>query len=205
MIGVQMIGRLRGTLVVVEGALALVDCGGVGYEVSLPEAVLVQLPAAGEEVELLTRQIFREDGVTLYGFLDRFQRRLFDLLLTVQGCGPKVALALLGQVGADAVASAILNQEARVLTRATGVGPKLGERIILELKAKIQEEALTRKLETMVAPKTKPTPAVADDLVDALLALGYRRSEAETVAKEAREQADGLADQVRIALRLLQR
>lgn len=200
-----MIGHLRGTLVGVEGPIAMVECGGVGYEVSLPEAVLIQLPAAGEIVTLLTRQIFREDGVTLYGFLDRFQRRVFDLLLTVQGCGPKAALALLGQVGADAVATAILNQEARVLTRATGVGPKLGERIILELRTKIQEEAQTRKLESMLAPRPRPAPVQSDELVDALLALGYRRSEAESAAKEARDQSVELPEQLRHALRLLQK
>lgn len=199
-----MIGRLRGELVAVEGHLALVDCGGVGYEVSLPEAVLVQLPTAGESVTLLTRQIFREDGVTLYGFMEPFQRRLFDLLLTVQGCGPKAALALLGQVGEDAVAGAILSQDARVLTRATGVGPKLGERIILELKNKIQEEALLRKIEAAVPAKRKPA-APADELVDALLALGYRRSEADAAANEAREQSTDVQEQLRHALRLLQR
>jgi len=199
-----MIGRLRGVLVEVEGTLALVDCGGVGYEVSLPAGVLMQMPAVGEPVELMVRQIFREDGVTLYGFIEPFQRRLFDLLLTVQGCGPKAALALIGQVGEDAVASAILAQDARVLTRATGVGPKLGERIILELKAKMSEEALHRKIEASVVARKKPTPP-SDELVDALLALGYRRNEAEAAASEAREQATEVQEQLRHALRALQR
>src|ERR1700755_3572717 len=108
-----MIGRLRGELIEVEGNLAIVDCGGVGYEVALPEAVLVQLPPPGARVDLLTRQIFREDGVSLYGFPQPFQRRVFDLLLTVKGCGPKVALSLLGQLGEDAVASAILIQDSK--------------------------------------------------------------------------------------------
>jgi Holliday junction DNA helicase RuvA len=199
-----MIGRLRGELLDVEGNLAVVDCGGVGYEVSLPEAVLMQLPAPGEYVELLVRQIFREDGVTLYGFVEPFQRRLFDLLLTVQGCGPKAALSLIGQLGPDVVASAILAQDARVLTRATGVGPKLGERIILELKAKMQEEALHRKIEAALAPKKKAA-APPDELVEALMALGYRRSEAEAAASDARENSQDLQEQVRFALRVLQR
>lgn len=199
-----MIGRLRGELVDVEANVALIDCGGVGYEVTLPEALLVRLPVVGEEVALLTRQIFREDGVTLYGFAESFQRRLFDLLLTVQGCGPKAALALIGQVGEDTVAAAILAQDARVLTRATGIGPKLGERIILELKNKMQEEALLRKIEAVAPQRRKPAPVV-DELVDALLALGYRRNEAESAAGEARAQAAGVQEQLRHALRLLQR
>lgn len=199
-----MIGRLRGTLADVEGALALVDCGGVGYEVTLPDAVLLRLPLIGEPVELMVRQIFREDGVTLYGFIEPFQRRMFDLLLTVQGCGPKAALALIGQVGEDVVAGAILAQDARILTRATGVGPKLGERIILELKSKMPEEALHRKIEA-IQPTKKKTAAPPDELVDALLALGYRRNEAESAANDAREKSADVPEQIRIALRLLQR
>lgn len=200
-----MIGRLRGELVAIEGNLAVVDCGGVGYEVSVPEAVLAQLPLPGEQVILLTRQIVREDAVMLYGFVQPFSRRLFDLLLTVQGCGPKVALALLGQVGEEAVAGAVLAQDARALTRATGVGPKLAERIILELKAKMQEEALNRRLEAIVAPKKKHPTLPSDELVDALLALGYRRNEAENAASEARERSSDVQEQLRHALKVLQK
>jgi holliday junction DNA helicase RuvA len=199
-----MIGRLRGELVEVDGSLAVVDCGGVGYEVALPEAVLVQLPPPGERVDLLIRQIFREDGVYLFGFLQPFQRRLFDLLLTVKACGPKVALSLLGQVGEDAVATAILVQDVKVLTRATGVGPKLAERIVLELKDKIQEEALMRKIEASI-PHSRVQPVLSDELVEALMALGYTRREAETASTGARGEADSVSEQLKIALRALQR
>lgn len=200
-----MIGRLRGELVALEGSLAVIDCGGVGYEVLLPDAVAVQIGEVGTSVELLTRQIVREDSLTLYGFLHPFQRRLFDLLLTVQGCGPRVALALLGQVGDEAVTAAVVSQDARILTRAAGVGPKLAERIILELKAKMKEEALARRLEGVAKGKDKAPAPAADELVDALLALGYKRSEAETVASEARDSATNVQDQIRFALRRLQR
>ncbi|MFI5387467.1 MAG: Holliday junction branch migration protein RuvA [Fimbriimonadales bacterium] len=198
-----MIGRLRGELIEVDGNLAVVECGGVGYEVALPEAVLVQLPAPGERVDLLIRQIFREDGVWLFGFLHPFQRRLFDLLLTVKACGPKVALSLLGQVGEVAVASAILVQDAKILTRATGVGPKLAERIVLELKDKIQEEAVMRKIEAAI-PSARVRPP-SDELVDALIALGYARREAETAAAGAREEAGEVQEQLKVALRALRR
>jgi holliday junction DNA helicase RuvA len=199
-----MIGRLRGELLEVEGAMAVVEAGGVGYEVLLPETVLVQLPLPGEQVDLRIRQIFREDGVSLYGFLDSFQRRVFDLLREVKGCGPKVALSLLGTLGADGVGSAILNQDARSLSRAPGVGPRLAERIILELKEKMAEESFQRKVEAAVQPR-KVAPLPADELVDALLALGYRRQEAEAAAGEAREQAEEVEEQLRLALRRLKR
>jgi Holliday junction DNA helicase RuvA len=196
-----MIGRLRGELVELDGPLALVDVGGVGYEVTIPDSVAAQLSKA-ESVTLLIRQIFREDGVTLYGFSEPFQRRLFDLLLSVKGCGPKGSLALIGQLGEDAVATAILAQDARVLARATGIGPRLAERIILELRDKIQEESFLRKIEA-AAPKRKAPPA--DELIEALLALGYRRGEVEALAEEARRSSSDVEEQLRHALRLLQR
>lgn len=198
-----MIGRLRGELLEVDGSLAVVDAGGVGYEVLLPDSVLVQLPGVGEQVDLMIRQIFREDGVTLYGFMAPFQRRLFDLLQSVKGCGPKVGLALIGQLGEDAVATAIVSQDARVLARATGVGARLAERIILELKDKMAEEQFQRKVAAAVV--RKPAAKPADELVDALLALGYRRNEAEEAADVARGEAELVEDQLKLALKRLQR
>ncbi|MCC7229756.1 MAG: Holliday junction branch migration protein RuvA [Fimbriimonadaceae bacterium] len=198
-----MIGRLRGTFVESEGSLVLVECAGVGYEVQVPDSVLAYMPPAGEEVTLLIRQIFREDGVSLYGFLESFQRRLFDLLMTVKGCGPKVGLSLIGTLGQDAVAGAIQAQDARGLARAPGVGARLAERIILELREKIGEEQFTRRVIAAAVVRTQAAPT--DELVDALLALGYRRSEAENAALDARENVDGVEEQLRHALRVLKK
>lgn len=198
-----MIARLRGTLVGVEGPLALVDCSGVGYEVLLPETVAAALPAPENEVILLIRQIVREDGWTLYGFLESFQRRLFDLLLSVSGCGPKAALALLGQLGEDAVAGAIIAGDSKSLTRATGVGARTAERIVVDLKDKMPEEALARRIESASLPRRKALPT--DELVEALLALGYRRGEAEAAAETARERATDESAQLREALKVLQK
>lgn len=194
-----MIGRLRGELLELDGGLATVECAGVGYEVLLPESVALQMPDPGETVDLRIRQVFREDGVSLYGFLHVFQRRLFDLLLSVKGCGPKIGLALIGQLGEHAVSGAILAQDARALSRAPGVGARLAERIILELKDKMAEENLMMKVADAVS---RPTAAVmADsDVVDALVALGYRRPEAEVAAREARDEADDIQGQVKAAV-----
>ena len=183
--------------------MALIDCAGVGYEVLLPDSVLVRIPSPGSEVTLLTRQIFREDGVTLYGFVDPFQRRLFDLLMSVKGCGPKIGLALIGQLGEETVANAIVGQDARQLARASGVGARLAERIILELKDKMAEENFQRKAVASIAKVTKKEPE--DELVDALLALGYKRSEVDAVADKARESSENVEDQLKHALRSLQR
>lgn len=198
-----MIGRLRGTLADMEGSLVLVECAGVGYEVLVPDSVLVHMPPLQNEVTLLIRQVFREDGVSLYGFLEPFQRRLFDLLVTVKGCGPKVGLSLIGSLGEDAVAGGIQAQDARALARAPGVGPRLAERIILELREKIGEEQFARRAMAAAVVRTQPGPT--DELVDALLALGYRRNEAESAAQNARESADGVEEQLRHALRTLKK
>src|SRR5512146_2318366 len=115
-----MIGRLRGELLDVGAGMVVVDAGGVGYEVLVPESVLAQMPAVGDRVDLTIRQVFREDGVSLYGFLEPFQRKLFDLLTEVKGCGPKIGLSLIGQLGEDTVANAIVGQDAKQLARATG-------------------------------------------------------------------------------------
>lgn len=190
-----MIGRLRGEILETSGALVTIDAGGVGYEVLVPDSVLVQLPGVGEHADLRVRQIFREDGVTLYGFLHQSERRLFDLLMEVKGCGPKIGLALLGQLGEETVTSGILSQDARLLARATGVGPRLAERIILELKEKVTEESLYRR-----AAGLKAAVQVDDEVVDALLALGYRRQEAEAAARDT----DGSTeDRIKLALRKL--
>ena len=200
-----MIARLRGELLEAGDGRIVVDAGGVGYEVLVPQSVLVEMPPVGEWVDIRVRQVFREDGVSLYGFLDPFDRRLFDLLTEVKGCGPKTGLAVLGDVGAEVAATAISSQDAKTLTRATGVGPRLAERIILELKDKIHQENFARKVARASGQAVVRATAPPDELVDALMALGYRRPEAEQAAEIAREQADTVEEQIPIALRGLRK
>ncbi|MCX7799131.1 MAG: Holliday junction branch migration protein RuvA [Fimbriimonadales bacterium] len=197
-----MIARLRGELLEVADGSVVVEAGGVGYQVLVPESVLAGLPPVGEAVDLHIRQVFREDGVSLYGFSAPFQRRLFDLLLEVKGCGPKIGLALLGLLGEDAVVGAIQAQDVRALCRAPGVGAKLAERIVLELRDKVQHEALVRRSEAVAR---RGAARADDDLVLALLELGYRRAEAEDAAAHARSQSDVLEEQLKIAVRSLSR
>ena len=193
-----MIGLLRGTVVEIEGNLALIEVCGVGYEVIVPDSALSRLPPKSE-VTLYTRQIFREDGVTLCGFLDRGERRVFDLLLEVKGCGPRVAQALIGQVGADAVSTSIISNDVKTLCRANGVGQRLAERIILELRPKIEKGAfvLTGGTAVIVSGPDR-------DLVDALATLGYRRPDAELVASKV-DSGLALDERIKLALQLLKK
>lgn len=196
-----MIGRLRGELAEVEGSTVIVDVAGVGYQLTLPEYVAAMLPPLGDEVVFRIRQVVREDSNTLYGFLDAEQLRLFDLLCEVKGCGPRLAMSLIGQLGEETVAQAILGQDARVLVRANGVGLKLAERILLELKDKVREESFLRRAGQVQSAAVR-TPK-SDTLVDALVALGYRRPDAESVAREVRDQAETVEEQLKLALRQL--
>ncbi|HLP00255.1 MAG TPA: Holliday junction branch migration protein RuvA, partial [Fimbriimonas sp.] len=132
-----MIGFLRGSVMEVEGNLALIDVQGVGYEVVIADSVISKL-VPGTSCSLFTRQIFREDGVTLCGFLTKVDRLVFDMLLDVKGCGPKVAQALIGQVGTEAITRSILAGDTKTLSSASGVGPRLAERIIVELRPKVE-------------------------------------------------------------------
>ena len=190
-----MIGLLRGTVVEIEGNLALIEVCGVGYEVIVPDSALNRLNPKSE-ITIYTRQIFREDGVTLCGFLDRGERRVFDLLLEVKGCGPRVAQALIGQVGADAVSISIISNDAKTLCRANGVGQRLAERIILELRPKIEKGAFVLSGGTAMIVSSPDR-----DLVEALATLGYRRPDAELAASKV---DSGLALDERIKLALQQ-
>lgn len=195
----SVIARLRGALLEAEGGRVVVDCAGVGYECFVPESVLAQMPGLGESVDLFVRQVIREDDQSLYGFLDVAQRRLFDLLREVKGCGSKTSLSLLGTLGQGEIAAAIAAGDTRQLSRAQGVGPRLAERIIVELKDKVGDIGSSRV--TPVAKKAAPT----DELTDALMALGYRRGEVDSVLDEAKAEGGDLQGQIRAALKRLQR
>jgi len=194
-----MIVRLRGQVVEIGAGRLVIDCHGVGYEVHVPAAVLATVPQ-GEEAILHTRQIFREDGQLLVGFADPFDARLFDLLTEVKGCGPKVSLQIIGDLGAQHAFDSIATEDAKSLTRATGVGPRLAERIILELKEKVRQEGFARRAVAQM-PLGKQTD---DELVLALVALGYKRGEAEAAA-EAVGTSGNVEERLRVALATLNR
>lgn len=196
-----MIGRLSGLVVELQSNLATVDVHGVGYEVLLPQSALHQLPALGMPCTLIIRQIFREDGTMLYGFLEPFQRRMFDLLTEVKGCGPKISLSLIGEVGESAVAAAIVGQDSRTLCQATGVGPRLAERIILELRDKVQKEGHGPTSAITHAAISEPE----SELVEALLALGYRKQEADLAASQIPADSRDLPTRIRAALQILKK
>ena len=177
-----MISRLRGTLVSRElDHIEVETAGGVVYEIQIPLSILERLPKPpAPDFEIRTLQVVREDSVTLYGFMEPFERELFSRLLGASGVGPKVALAMLSITAPDTLAQAIATADKPAITQAPGVGPKLANRIISELKDKMGGVALGSGIFAVEASKAAGgsedpgvNPAMAD-AVSALVNLGYR-------------------------------
>ena len=166
-----MIGRITGTLLAKHPPLVLVDVQGVAYEVDVPMSTFYNLPAAGETVTLHTHLVVREDGHFLFGFWSEAERAAFRQLLKISGVGARTALAVLSGMSVAELRQAVAAQETGRLTRIPGIGRKTAERLLLELRDKLQGEP--------AAAAGGAAPAAgAGDVVNALLALGYNDREA---------------------------
>jgi Holliday junction DNA helicase RuvA len=182
-----MIGKLTGTIDSYGEDYVILDVGGVGYEVHVPVRTLSTLPQAGERATLSIETYIREDMIRLYGFATDLDREWFRLLQTVQGVGARVALAILGVLKAGEVATAIALQDKATLGRAPGVGKKLAERLVIELRDKAPKYASADpevlKLRTDLAEHRAPR-AIAD-AVSALVNLGYAEVQASAAVAAA--------------------
>lgn len=132
-----MIAFLEGTLVEKAGGRAVLSVGGVGYDVHVPGSTLARLPAVGKAASVYTRMVVRDDGITLFGFASADERELFDLLVTVTGVGPKVALSFLSVLSPTALRRAVGGGDVAALTIVPGVGKKVAQRVVLDLKDKL--------------------------------------------------------------------
>jgi Holliday junction DNA helicase RuvA len=196
-----LISRVRGRLVGLDVDRVEVETvAGVVYEVHVPLTVFNRLPAQGEDLELLTAYIVRDDTPSLYGFLETRERVLFSRLLTVQKVGPRLALAMMSAYRAGRLARAIAEQDAKVLIQVSGLGKKTAERIGLELKDRLPA-GLAGEPD---AGDAAPSGGDQGDVVSALLNLGYHRAAAERAAQAAvKSGADGFERTLRQALREL--
>jgi holliday junction DNA helicase RuvA len=173
-----MIAHLRGKLIYKQPGQAIVEAGGVGYDVTISVPTFTALPAVGAEAGLHIYTQVSEDQLALFGFLEREEKRLFERLITVSAVGPKLAIKILSGLSVERTVQAIRGQDHAQLTRIPGVGKKLAERLVVELKDKLEEFA--------VAPVQKAAqgPAV-DDVLSALVNLGYQRAAAEKAIEQA--------------------
>jgi Holliday junction DNA helicase RuvA len=177
-----MIAMLAGIVEQCGADSLVLDVNGVGYLVFASARTLGRVPARGEPLKLLIETHVREDHIHLYGFADEAERGWFRLLTTVQGVGARLALAILGVLAPEALATAIMAQDKAALARADGVGPKLAQRIANELKDKVGGIALGPAASG--APAAPPAGATAD-AVSALVNLGYSRTDAFTAVAQA--------------------
>ena len=179
--GAPVISRLRGTLLVLElDHIEVETAGGVVYQVQIPLSILERLPKPpAQDFEIRTLQVVREDSVTLYGFVESYERELFARLLGASGVGPKVALAMLSTYSARRLAQALVEKDVNALKEVSGVGRKTAERIILELADKVEDLA--------VGPQVglRGPPPGAQEAVAALVALGYALVDADAAVRGA--------------------
>jgi Holliday junction DNA helicase RuvA len=171
----------------------LIDCQGVGYECEVPMSTFYQLPAIGETITLMTHFVVREDAQLLYGFATERERTAFRQLLKVNGIGAKSALSILSGLSVEDLSNAIALQEVGLLTRIPGIGKKTAERLLLELKDKFLPEAIT------LASGAK---AIGNDVLNALLALGYSEKESLLAVKQLGDDLD-VSEGIRQALKML--
>jgi len=196
-----MIAHLRGKLLFKDPGHAIVEAAGVGYEVALSIPTFSVLPSVGAEVSLHIHTQVREDSIALFGFSEKEEKRLFEKLITVSGVGAKLGITILSGLSPERTVAAIRAQDHASLTRIPGVGKKLAERLVVELKDKLDDFA--------AAPTTASVSAgpAAEDVLSALTNLGYQRQAAEkaiaaAVAKNA-EIGANFDELFRVALQLI--
>jgi holliday junction DNA helicase RuvA len=168
-----MIAHLRGRLLAKHPNQAVVETGGVGYDITISVPTFSDLPGAGNEVALHIHTHVREDLIALYGFLHPAEKQLFERLITVTGIGPRLAITILSGMPADEMVSAIRGNDVAKLTRIPGIGKKTAERMVLELRDKLPHEAFG---EMAAAPARS---SIEEDVLSALMNLGYQRPAAE--------------------------
>lgn len=203
-----MIGRLKGVVEAIGEDAAIIDVHGVGYEVYCPARVLANLPAPGEAITLTIETVVREDMIRLYGFASETERQWFRLLQTVQGVGAKVALAVLSVLSGDELTEAIAMEDTASIIRAPGVGKRVAERLIAELKDKVGSVMASGGDRTFVATplSRRPSDPAVADAVSALVNLGYAETEVRKAVAKLSEEAGGeakTAELIRGGLKLL--
>lgn len=190
-----MIGRLTGLLLEKQPPLVLLDVQGVGYEINVPMSTFYNLPAIGEQISLRIYQVVREDAHLLFGFATEAERLAFRRLVKISGIGARTSLALLSGLSVTDLHHAVVNQDSDRLIKIPGIGKKTAERLLLELRDKLDTDAHGTN-------NTRPTSGSDSDIINALLSLGYNEREANWAVRQI-PQDSSISDGIRLALKLL--
>lgn len=189
-----MIHHLNGTVISKTAADVVVECGGVGYYVMIPASVYAYIPEIGETGTIYTYFNVKEDGMELYGFATETQRATFRMLISVSGVGPKVGLSILSLFNSDHIAIAIASGDYKAFTECSGVGPKLAQRIVLELKDKVGDIGGAHAAAVAASSGAAASGSNAGQAVAALVSLGFSQSEA--AAAVAKLPADNTVEEI---------
>jgi len=185
-----MIAHLRGRLLTKHPNQVVVETGGVGYDVTISVPTFSDLPGVGSEVALHIHTHVREDQIALYGFLRPAEKQLFEKLITVSGIGPKLAITILSGMAADEMVGAIRGNDIARLTRIPGIGKKTAERMVLELRDKLPPVGVSE------VPTVPLMTATEEDVLSALVNLGYQRANAERALASAAKNGKGASFEV---------
>ena len=203
-----MIASLTGSLAVRDAGRIVVETGGVGYEVLIPLSTYYRLPQLGDRVALEIRQVVREDALTLYGFSSAIEKRAFDLLMSVQHVGPKLALAILSVLAPEELVAAIGKGDVDRIDAVPGVGPKVAERVVRELRDKVADLKMAAPSTTGPGGYLRPAPdgngrpaGPADEAVSALVNLGMKPVEAKRTVDAVVAADAGAAENPEVIIR----
>ncbi len=194
-----MIGQLRGLILSKQAPELILEVNGVGYELSAPMTTFYQLPEIGSEVTLYTHFVVREDAQLLYGFYDLKTRRLFRLLIKVNGVGPKLALSLLSGIEVDQFIQWVHQGNAAALVNIPGIGKKTAERLIIETRDALSRWSIDRGAEISSAQRTSDHH-ITEDAISALVSLGYKAHEAKQVIAKVAHGKNSSEELIRLAL-----
>jgi Holliday junction DNA helicase RuvA len=181
-----MIAHLRGNLLSKHPNQAIVETAGVGYDVTISVSTFSDLPAVGTDVALYIHTHVREDVIALYGFVQPAEKLLFEKLISVSGIGPKLAITILSGMAASEIIGSIRGNDLARLTRIPGIGKKTAERMVLELRDKLPDT-----MAVSAGPAAPPVSALEEDVLSALVNLGYQRSAAEKALATLKNGAKG--------------
>ena len=192
-----MIAHLRGKLVSKTPNQAVVECAGVGYDVTISVATYTALPQEGVETALHVHTHVREDQIALFGFSDRQEKRLFEKLIAVSGIGPKLAITVLSGIALDRLVASLRGNDLAMLTKIPGVGKKTAERMVLELKDKLDDFAAA----PMQAASGVRLSVAGEDALSAMVNLGYPRPVAQRAVETAMTKDPGVAEDFEVLFR----
>lgn len=197
-----MFAYIKGVLTEVHPEKVVLEIGGIGYEVKVAQSLVPKLPDTGNIIKLYTYFNVREDTQELYGFFDREEKTIFEKLITVSGIGPKVAMAILSSLTPPQIALSIVTNDIKTLCIAPGVGKKTAQRMILELREKIDQEALVGQADTDI------DYGIVDqhsEVIEALIALGYQSQEAKKALDAVEDKDQDVSTLIRLSLKLMDR